>query len=488
MTVFHRLRSSLRFLATIGFLWISVFSCQSPENGNQQILGPIEGEVQAVLTDAPEVPPHIDAKHNTKVIVNLEIIEKTMRLADGVDYTFWTFGGSVPGKFIRIRQGDLVEFHLHNHPDNMLPHNIDLHAVTGPGGGAEASLIAPGKSAQFTFRALNQGLYVYHCATAPVGMHIANGMYGLILVEPLEGLPPVDHEFYVMQGEFYTSGRYGDKGHQDFSMQKALDERPDYVVMNGAVGANSGANAMTVKVGETVRLFLGNGGPNLVSSFHVIGEIFNKVYVEGGNLVNHNVQTTVIPAGGSAIAEFKCEVPGTLHLVDHSIFRAFNKGALAQIKVVGDENHEVFTGKQKEEVYLPEGSAIQHISSGKSDQQAMAIPEKSQPERMEAGKRLYLQNCMACHMEQGTGISGTFPPLVNSDFLKARSDKGAGIIIRGLQGEIMVNGQKYNNIMPAVSLNDDEIASILTYIHNEFNKENTLIKASEVKGWRESEK
>lgn len=297
MTVFHRLRNSLRFLATIGFLWISVFSCQSPENGNQQILGPIEGEVQAVLTDAPEVPPHIDAKHNTKVIVNLEIIEKTMRLADGVDYTFWTFGGSVPGKFIRIRQGDLVEFHLHNHPDNMLPHNIDLHAVTGPGGGAEASLIAPGKSAQFTFRALNQGLYVYHCATAPVGMHIANGMYGLILVEPLEGLPPVDHEFYVMQGEFYTSGRYGDKGHQDFSMQKALDERPDYVVMNGAVGANSGANAMTVKVGETVRLFLGNGGPNLVSSFHVIGEIFNKVYVEGGNLVNHNVQTTVIPAG-----------------------------------------------------------------------------------------------------------------------------------------------------------------------------------------------
>lgn len=458
---------------------------QEHSNQGEATLAAFEGEVTAQLTDAPEVPPHIDVKHNTKVIVQLEVIEKTMRLSDGVDYTFWTFGGRVPGKFIRVRQGDLVEFHLHNHPDNMLPHNIDLHAVTGPGGGAEASLIAPGKSTQFSFRALNQGLYVYHCATAPVGMHIANGMYGLILVEPLEGLPPVDHEFYVMQSEFYTSGKNGEKGHQDFDMQKALDENPAYVVMNGSVGANAGANAMTVKVGETVRLFLGNGGPNLVSSFHVIGEIFDKVWVEGGSLINTDVQTTLIPAGGSAIAEFKCEVPGTLHLVDHSIFRAFNKGALAQIKVTGEENHDIFSGKQKEEVYLPEGSSIQSISSGKSAQPTETIPEKSLGERMIAGKTLYAHNCMACHMEQGTGIAGTFPPLVKSDFLMARPDKGAGIIIHGLQGEITVNGVKYNNIMPAVSLNDDEVASILTYIHNNFNQQNTLINASTVKQWRD---
>ncbi len=444
----------------------------------------VTGEIRATLTDAPLVPPRIEAKHNTKVIVELEIIEKTMRLADGVDYTFWTFGGKVPGKFIRVRQGDLVEFHLHNHPDNMLPHNIDLHAVTGPGGGAEASLIAPGKSAQFSFRALNQGLYVYHCATAPVGMHIANGMYGLILVEPLEGFPPVDHEFYVMQSEFYTTGRFGEKGHQDFDMQKALDERPDYVVMNGAVGASSGENAMKVKVGETVRLYMGNGGPNLVSSFHVIGEIFDKVYVEGGTLTNHDLQTTLVPAGGSAIAEFKCEVPGTLHLVDHSIFRAFNKGALAQIKVVGDENHKVFTGKEKEEVYLPEGSSIQSISSGKQTSSDEVIEEKTLEERLAAGKILYNQNCMACHMELGTGIAGTFPPLVNSDYLQALPDKGISVILNGLQGEILVNGEKFNNIMPAVSLNDDQVASILTYIHNNFDNGDGLIKAAEVKEWR----
>ncbi|MCK9453328.1 MAG: copper-containing nitrite reductase [Bacteroidales bacterium] len=444
----------------------------------------VKGQVRAVLTDAPEVPPRITNKSNTKVIVELEIIEKQMRLSDGVDYTFWTFGGKVPGKFIRVRHGDLVEFHLHNHPDNMLPHNIDLHAVTGPGGGAEASLIAPGKSAQFSFRALNPGLYVYHCATAPVGMHIANGMYGLILVEPLEGFTPVDHEFYVMQGEFYTSGGYGDPGHQDFDMQKAFDERPDYVVMNGAVGASSGENAMTVQVGETVRLFMGNGGPNLVSSFHAIGEIFDKVYVEGGSLINHDVQTTLIPAGGAAIIEFTCDVPGTLHLVDHSIFRAFNKGALAQIKVIGDENHNVYTGKEKEEVYLPEGAAIQRISQDKEEETG-PIVELSLKERMEAGERLYKSNCMACHMDHGRGITGTFPPLVNSDFLQARTDKGIGIILHGLRGEITVNGTKYNNIMPAVSMSDDKVASILTYIHNEFDNGGGLINAADVKAWRE---
>lgn len=462
-------------------------SCTQQEQSRtySDLTSEVTGEVIAELTDAPFVPARITAKHNTKVIVHLEVIEQPMRLADGVEYTFWTFGGKVPGKFIRVRQGDQVEFHLHNHPDNMLPHNIDLHAVTGPGGGAEASLVAPGKSAQFSFRALNQGLYVYHCATAPVGMHIANGMYGLILVEPLEGLPAVDHEFYVMQSEFYTSGGFGQKGHQEFDMQKALDERPDYVVMNGAVGASAGENAMKVKVGESVRLYLGNGGPNLVSSFHVIGEIFDKVYVEGGTLINRDVQTTLIPAGGSAIAEFTCEVPGTLHLVDHSIFRAFNKGALAQIKVVGDENHQVFTGKEKEEVYLPEGSAIQRISSGKQAAASSEImPEKSLNERLEAGAILYKQNCMACHMDHGGGIPGTFPTLVNSDFLKARADKGIGIILEGLQGEITVNGSTYNNIMPAVALNDDQVASILTYVFNRFENGGGHIKAAEVAEWR----
>ena len=302
----------------------------------------IVGEEIAVLTEAPNVPAPITRRHSTKVIVNLEMSEKKMRLADGVEYTMWTFGGSVPGKFIRVREGDLVEMRLSNHSSSTMPHNIDLHAVTGPGGGAEASLTVPGHESVFTFTALNPGLFVYHCATSPVPMHIANGMYGLILVEPKDGLAPVDKEFYVMQSEFYTTGKFGEPGLQSLDMEKGIEEKPTYVVFNGSVGALTGDKALQTKTGDRVRLFVGNAGPNLASSFHAIGEIFDNVYVEGGTVAQHNVQTTLIPAGGSTIVEFAAENAGKLILVDHSIFRAFNKGTLGMIAVNGDANKRVF--------------------------------------------------------------------------------------------------------------------------------------------------
>ncbi|QDH69635.1 copper-containing nitrite reductase [Marilutibacter alkalisoli] len=307
--------------------------------------------VRAELTAPPHVPPAIDRKEPARVIVELEVVEKEMQLADGVTYDFWTFGGSVPGSFIRVRQGDTVEFTLKNAHDSHMPHNIDLHAVTGTGGGAEATFTLPGHQTRFTFKAMNPGLYVYHCAMPPVGMHIANGMYGLILVEPPEGLPKVDREYYVMQGDFYTEGKYGDPGLQPFSLEKAIDEHPTYVVFNGSDGALTGDNALTASAGETVRLFVGNGGPNLVSSFHVIGEIFDKVYFEGGTKYQENVQTTLVPAGGSAIVEFKADVPGNLLLVDHSIFRTFHKGTLGVLTVDGEEDPSIYTGQQLSEEY-----------------------------------------------------------------------------------------------------------------------------------------
>ena len=239
---------------------------------------PASVHMNAELTAPPNVPTPVGRRKAKKLIVNMEILEKEGTMTDGTTYNYWTFGGSVPGSFIRTRVGDEVEFTLSNHPDNKLPHNIDLHAVTGPGGGATSSFVAPGHEKKFNFKTLNPGLYVYHCATAPVGMHIANGMYGLILVEPEGGLPVVDKEYYIMQGDFYTKGENGDPGLQPFDMQKAVDEDADYVVFNGSVGALTGDNAITAKVGETVRLYVGNGGPNLVSSFHVIGEIFDKVF------------------------------------------------------------------------------------------------------------------------------------------------------------------------------------------------------------------
>lgn len=313
--------------------------------------------IDAVTTHAPEVPPAIDRDYPAKVRVKMETVEKTMKMDDGVEYRYWTFDGDVPGRMIRVREGDTVEVEFSNNPSSTVPHNVDFHAATGQGGGAAATFTAPGRTSTFSFKALQPGLYIYHCAVAPVGMHIANGMYGLILVEPKEGLPKVDKEFYIVQGDFYTKGKKGAQGLQPFDMDKAVAEQPEYVVFNGHVGAIAGDNALKAKAGETVRMYVGNGGPNLVSSFHVIGEIFDKVYVEGGKLINENVQSTIVPVGGSAIVEFKVDIPGSYTLVDHSIFRAFNKGALGQLKVEGAENPEIMTQKLSDTAYAGSGAA-----------------------------------------------------------------------------------------------------------------------------------
>ena len=470
------------FLAASG-VWTTKSEAQSapaPE---------IAGVENAVLTDAPNVPPPITRKYATKVIVDLEVQELTKRLADGVDYVFWTFGGSVPGKFIRIREGDEVEFHLHNHQDNKMPHNIDLHAVTGPGGGAASSFTAPGHSSQFSFEALNPGLYVYHCATAPVGMHIGNGMYGLILVEPKEGLPPVDHEYYVMQGEFYTAGKYGDQGLQTFDMDKAVDERPTYVVFNGAVGSLTGDNALTANVGDTVRIYFGNGGPNLASSFHVIGDQFDTLY-QDGTMTNqlHDVQTTLVPPGSAVIVDFKVKVPGNYTLVDHSIFRAFNKGATGTLTVTGPENPIIYSGKQADTIY-----------AGKPLAETPAISSALQPIKPEApslntalseqytrGKQIYLQTCFVCHQPNGLGVAGQIPPLAKSNVLM--NDKTGAIrgVLQGRSGELTVNGKKYNGIMiPFPKLTDQQVADVMTYVRNSWgNSDSNSVTAGEVKDLR----
>ncbi|TGM66518.1 nitrite reductase, copper-containing [Leptospira meyeri] len=433
---------------------------------------------EAKLTYAPEVPPHIDRTNEAKVIVNMETVEVVGRLADGVEYTFWTFGGSVPGPMIRVREGDEVEFHLKNHPSSKMPHNIDLHAVTGQGGGAAASLTIPGHASKFSFKALNPGLYIYHCATSPVGMHIANGMYGLIFVQPKDDLPKVDKEYYVVQSEFYTRGKNGEPGLQPFSMEKAITEIPDYVVFNGSVGSLVEDRAITAKVGETVRLFVGNGGPNLVSSFHVIGEIFDNVYTEGGILPNQkNVQTTLIPAGGSAIVDFKVEVPGTLILVDHSIFRTFNKGSLGMLKVEGEPNATVYSGKQDDTVYLPEGPAIQRMVTEVKPK----VSAKTPKEILANGERVYKSVCAACHMKEGQGVVGVFPPLAKSDYLNADKTRAIQILKKGLSGPITVNGQKYNNVMPHLELSNEEIASVLSYVYNQWGNKGIMVSEAEVK-------
>lgn len=434
--------------------------------------------IEAVFGVPPNAAPPVDRDGPAKVVVNLEVIEKTMEIADGANYTYWTFGGTVPGPMIRIRRGDYVEFNLLNHPDNTMPHNIDLHAVTGAGGGAASSFTAPGRRTQFSFRALNPGVYIYHCATAPVGMHIANGMYGLIVVEPEGGYEPVDKEFYVVQSEFYTRGDYRSAGDQPFDMARAIDEDAAYVVFNGKDGALVGDGALKAAVGETVRIFIGNGGPNLVSSFHLIGEIFDNVWVEGGSTVNHNVQTTLIPAGGASIVEFGLDVPGTFVLVDHSIFRAFNKGALGLLEVSGEADQTLYSGLELDEVYIGDSSAR---SSRLREEAAELDDNDSLEARVLRGEAVYQGTCSTCHMQDGAGMANLFPPLANADYLMADKTRSIEIVLQGLQGPIVVNGETYNNIMPGFrNLNDREVADVLTYVRNSFGNEGEPVEPEEV--------
>lgn len=445
---------------------------------------------KAVLTDAPLVPPPITRNHPALVQMDLEIIEKVGKLADGVDYTFWTFGGSVPGKFMRVRQGDTVELILRNNGNNRVPHNIDLHAVSGPGGGAPATATAPGQRTKFTFKALNAGLYVYHCATAPVGMHVANGMYGLIYVQPEVALPKVDREYYVFQSDFYTKGKTGEKGLQFFSQEKAVDENPTYVVFNGAQGSLTGDNALKANVGETVRLFVGNGGPNLISSFHVIGEIFDKVFTEGGSMFQTNVQTTLVPSGGSAIVEFKLDTTGTYLLVDHSLFRTFHKGTVGMLKVDGQPDLAVYKAEKAVEEEgaseaKPAAPAASEVKKEGAEVVKLATP------KVVTSEILFMKKCSICHGEDGAGVEGasaasSIPPLATSDYLKRLSSKKdrtelISIPMHGISGKIMVNQKEYNAKMkPIADITDKEIADVLTYVTNKWGNKAKKFTEAEV--------
>src|SRR5574341_908626 len=298
-----------------------------------------------IVRDPADLPGPIGGRGPANVRIDLEAKEVIGNLEEGTTFSYWTFNGRVPGPFFRVRVGDTVEVHLKNNEKSTMNHSVDFHAVTGPGGGAVFTASAPGQEPMFIFKPLNPGLYVYHCATPMVAEHIANGMYGLILVEPEGGLPKVDREFYVMQGEIYTSGKFGDQGMQMPDVNKLLDETPDYYVLNGAVRALTTEHPLKANVGETVRIFFGVGGPNKTSSFHVIGEIFDRVY----NLASvttppmTDVQTTLVPPGGATIVEFQLQVPGRYILVDHALSR-LQRGLAGYLIVEGPAAPEIFNG------------------------------------------------------------------------------------------------------------------------------------------------
>ncbi|MDQ2700907.1 MAG: copper-containing nitrite reductase [Actinomycetota bacterium] len=301
-----------------------------------------------VAKDPYEVGEPVGDRAPRHIDYNLLTTEVEGRLSDGSTYRYWTFDNTVPGPLLRIRQGDTVTINLKNAEDSINIHSVDFHSVTGPGGGAAVTQVAPGQTKSFTFKALHPGLFVYHCATPMIAQHISNGMYGMILVEPEGGLPEVDREFYVMQGELYTAQKHGSSGLQEFSLEKLLDERPEHLMFNGSMNALTKTFDMQANVGETVRVFFGVGGPNLTSSFHLIGEVFDRVY----DLASFtsppltDVQTTLVPPGGATMVEFKVDYPGRYILVDHALSRT-EKGLVGFLNVKGEADDSIFQTNEK---------------------------------------------------------------------------------------------------------------------------------------------
>ncbi len=301
----------------------------------------------AVLAFAPEVPPPIHRRGPVILEIHLDASVQIMEIAPTVKYQYWTFNGHVPGPFIRARVGDVLALHLTNSDESGMPHNIDLHAVTGPGGGATVTTVVHGEERRAWFKLLPPGLFVYHCAAPPVMDHIANGMYGLILVELEKRLPKVDREFYVMQGEIYAKDPADGGTLLEYAHEAGVQAHPRYVVFNGRMGSLMGDHVLKAKTGERVRIFFGNAGPNLISSFHLIGEIFDAVYREG-DLISppaRSLQTTLVPAGGATVVECAVEVPGTYTLVDHAIFR-IEQGAVGYLQVEGTPRPDLYLSEE----------------------------------------------------------------------------------------------------------------------------------------------
>lgn len=298
-----------------------------------------------VSRDPADVAKPVGKRAAKTVDYNLEAFEEKARLANGTTYTYWTFNKKIPGPMLRVRVGDTVKVHFKNAQSSRMIHSIDFHAVTGPGGGSDVLQTPPGEERTLTFKALKPGVFVYHCATPMVAQHIANGMFGMIVVEPAGGLPKVDKEFYVMQSEIYTVGAHGQHGYQAFDVNKLLHEQPEYFVFNGAVGALSKDHPLTAKTGDRLRIFFGDAGPNLTSSFHVIGAIFNDV-APLGSLASpplKDVQTVLVPPGGATMVELQPKVPGDYILVDHAISRV-ERGLAGVLKVSGKARPDLYKG------------------------------------------------------------------------------------------------------------------------------------------------
>jgi len=287
---------------------------------------PVGGPDAAPAPVAADLPPRERTRLHR---LRLEIEHVILNIAPGVTYAAWTFGGRVPGPPLHVGQGDTVDFTLLNRAN--IPHSMDFHAAEIAPSKYYVNVL-PGDSIHYRFVARVPGAFMYHCGTAPVAMHIANGMYGALVVDPATPLPRAK-EFVLVQSEFYLSAKPGPDGAHTLDWGKLLELVPDHVVFNGRASQYA-EHPLDVAPGELVRLYVVNAGPNRISSFHVVGGIFARVF-EDGSEANPliGVQTVNVPVGGGSIFEVRLREPGDYPFVSHA-FADATKGAVGVLRAL----------------------------------------------------------------------------------------------------------------------------------------------------------
>ena len=415
------------------------------------------------------LPPLIGTGDSVSVDVVAE--DKTIAIASGVDYQGWSFGGSVPGPIIHVRQGQTVNVTFTNH--GTMQHSLDFHAaITAPS--QNYVELQPGQSIKYSFVARVAGAFLYHCGTPPVLLHIANGMYGVLVVDPAKPLPPADRSYVIAQSEWYTQ-QVGGKL-MGPSYEKMLVERPDEVVFNGAAFQYRD-HPLVAAPGERVRLYFVDVGPNLWSSFHVIGAIFDKVYPDGDAAhALSGVSTYSVGPGAGAIFDLVLPEPGKYPFVDHDMAHAM-VGAIGVLEVRGN-------GAAPPAPVLTTPAPASTAPA--ADMAAASAALGPYHVDLANGAALYATRCAACHQPTGAGMAGAFPPLKgDAVVLNADPSKQIDTVLHGLQGQT-VGGVAYATPMPPFAnlLNDAEIADIINHERSSWGNQGKQITASEVKARR----
>ncbi|CAH1203883.1 Copper-containing nitrite reductase [Paenibacillus plantiphilus] len=306
-------------LAAVSILFLA--SCEG--NVTEQVQTEKVNSEQRI--NQPPVQPII-TREGQAVHIEMTAQVTDVEISKGVFYNAWTFNGTVPGPILRVKEGDTIHFTLRN-MDPEVPHSMDFHAVHAAPSKKFIDIM-PGEQGTFSYPANTPGVFMYHCGTKPVLAHIANGMYGVIIVEPKDGYPSdkeIDREYTIVQSEWYK-----EKDFEDF-----MNGEPEYVVFNGNDFTLS-EQPLLAKVGDTVRLYVNNVGPNEVSSFHIVGTIMDRVYIDGNpRNVLYGMQTVLLPASGGAIVEFTVTEEGDYPIVTHQFDHA-SKGAVAILRVTAD--------------------------------------------------------------------------------------------------------------------------------------------------------